>query len=373
MKIGILTLPLHTNYGGILQAYALQTVLERMGHEVKVIDRNICRPLPLRKMPMTYLKRMVKKYIYHKDIRVFSEQYNAKIYPLLQCNTDEFIQEYINRIFVRKLDQLSRRKMFDVIVVGSDQVWRPIYFGVDDIENAFLKFTFGQDIKRIAYAPSFGVDTWEYTKQQTKKCKKLLKRFDAISVREKSGVSLCKSHFEVEPEWVLDPTMLLTNVDYEYFFKNANIPVSKGSLLVYILDEIKEKKTIIEKLASLYHLIPFGVGSKVEDDKAPIEERIQPPVEEWLRGFYDAKYVVTDSFHACVFSIIFKKQFIVVANKKRGISRLESLLGMLGLNDRIVNECTSFSDLQTIDYDTVYQKYEILRKNSIDFLMRALK
>lgn len=341
MKIGILTLPLHTNYGGILQAYALQTVLERMGHEVVVFDIKRKYTLPLWKVPLTYIKRIIKKYIYkNNNIRIFEEQYQQKTYPIISQHTQKFIDKHIHLYEVDSLNDV-KEKEFDTIIVGSDQVWRPKYFSSlfkTRIEDAFLNFTKDWKIKRIAYAASFGTDEWEYTSVQTEKCGELLKVFEAVSVREESGIKLCKEHFDKEVEHVLDPTMLLTKEDYIKLFESANTPKSPGTLLNYILDETPEKKEMICKIAKEKKLIPFKVNSKIENPYAPLEERIQPPIEQWLRGFYDAEFVVTDSFHACVFSILFNKPFVVIGNKERGMARFDSLLNMFGLEDRLIRE-----------------------------------
>ena len=341
MRIGILTLSLHTNYGGILQAYALQTILERMGHEVVVFDKKREFKLPYWKYPLAYIKRAIKKYILKKkNVRIFEEQYRKSIYPIISQHTQEFIDKYIHLYNVKSLKD-AKEEDFDAIVVGSDQVWRPKYFMPmfkTGIQDAYLAFTKDWKIKRLVYAASFGTDDWEYTTSQTKSCRDLLKQFDAISVREESGVNFCKERLGVEAKHVLDPTMLLDKEDYIKLFEKANTPKSPGTLLYYILDETAEKNEIIDKIAKERNLTPFRVNSKIENPNARLEERIQPPVEAWLRGFYDAEFIVTDSFHACVFSIVFGKPFVVIGNEKRGIARFESLLRLFGLEDRLIKE-----------------------------------
>ena len=352
MRIGILTLPLHTNYGGILQAYALQTVLERMGHEVHVIEKNR-RPLsiPIQKMPFCYGKRIVKNIIGRKCPIFYEQKYNRE-QPIIRQNTDKFIKKYIH---IAEYDDFSdiKESEYDAIVVGSDQVWRPKYFGLNQIENAYLKFAEGWNIKRIAYAASFGTDEWEYTPKQTEECGRLLRMFDVVSVREDSAVNLCKKHFGVEAQHVLDPTMLLNREDYIKLFEAVDTPKSKGNLLCYILDETEEKKALIKRIADEKGLIPFNVKSQSDDINSPLSERVQPPLEQWLRGFYDAEFVVTDSFHACVFSILFNKPFIVYGNVDRGLSRFKSLLTMFGLEDRIITNVIDEVNSSEIDWNRV--------------------
>ena len=373
MRIGILTLPLHTNYGGILQTYALQTVLERMGHEVVVFDTPNRMPLPpLKDIPKYFLKRIVKKLL-GRNQKIFYEYYqNKKVIPVVSQNTQKFINSYIHRKEIRDFHELNE-KSYDAIVVGSDQVWRPLYFVPgwrwQEIENAFLSFASKWNIKRLSYAASFGTEDWEYTDQQTRRCKALLQVFDAISVRETNGVTLCKKYFDMNSVHVLDPTMLLNEADYSIFFQKSNTPKSNGTLLNYILDETEKNRVLIMNVANQKCLRAFSVTNPYENDETkPLNERIKPSVEKWLRGFYDAEFVITDSFHACVFSILFKKQFVVVGNKERGLSRIESLLLCFGIENRIVEDSAQVMRLPLIDYDTVYIKLEKYRKKSLEFL-----
>lgn len=377
MRIGILTLPLHTNYGGILQAYALQTVLERMGHEVVVFDTPNKIPLPpLKDIPKCFLKRIVKKLL-GRNQKIFYEYYqNKKVIPVVSQNTQKFINSYIHRKEIRNFKELDGDS-YDAIVVGSDQVWRPLYFVPgwrwQEIENAFLSFASKWTIKRLSYAASFGTEDWEYTDQQTQRCKALLQVFDAISVRETNGVTLCKKYFDMDSVHVLDPTMLLNAADYSIFFQKTNTPKSNGTLLNYILDETEKNRALIMNVANQKCLRAFSVTNPYENDETkPLNERIKPAVEKWLRGFYDAEFVITDSFHACVFSILFKKQFVVVGNKERGLSRIESLLQCFGIENRIVEDSAQVMRLPLIDYDTVYVKLEKYRKKSLEFLNVAL-
>lgn len=370
MKIGILTLPLHTNYGGILQAYALQTVLRRMGHEVCLLEEEHNLRLPLWKSPFVYSKRIFKNILGHHMPIFYEKEINRKIHletPIIQQYTDLFIRSNINRRIVKDFSEI-RKSDYDAIVVGSDQIWRPKYFR--NIQHAYLDFTKGWNIRRIAYAASFGTDEWEYSPKQTKQCAKLLKRFDLISVRELSAVSLCKDHFGLFAVNLVDPTMLLDKRDYIRLFETAGTPQSSGDLLCYVLDETPEKAAFIAKFAEENRLTPFRVNSMVEDSMAPLLERIQPPVEQWLRGFYDAKFVITDSFHACVFSILFNKPFYVFGNKGRGISRFVSLFNMFTMEDGSpVFQCDKIIN-GNIDWLNINIRVQDYRDQAIAFLKK---
>lgn len=377
MKIGILTLPLHTNYGGILQAYALQTILENMGHEVVVFDTpNEFSLPPLWKLPICFAKRILMKCL-GKQQKVFVERHLNHERRVIAQNIQPFVDTYIHRKVIRGFQELKATD-YDAIVVGSDQVWRAIYFSPMwfhlPLDNAFLAFAENWNIKRLSYAASFGTDKWEYTEEETARCKKLLGKFSAISVREEAGVDLCREYFNVSAQHVLDPTMLLSREDYIALFKKSKTHPSKGNLLVYVLDETPEMNSLLDNIIRQRQLMPFAVNNPYEaDESKPLEERVKLSVESWLRGFYDAEFVVTDSFHACVFSIIFKKQFVVVGNKSRGMSRFESLLKMFGLEDRLVNEKADINTLQSIDYNKVYSLYNDLKEKSLCFLNRNLK
>ncbi len=367
MKIGILTLPLHTNYGGILQAYALQTVLERMGHEVEVItkERKNLR-IPLWKIPLTYGKRIFNNLRNSNKIPVFLEQKTNHDWPIVTQYTAKFINQYIHQHHCNDYSNLQK-DCFDAIIVGSDQVWRPTYYGKKNnmkIAHAFLDFTRDWNIKRIAYAVSFGTDKKEYTKEQIAVCKPLIQMFDSVSVRENSGISLCQEYFGMKAVHVLDPTMLLKKEDYCALVEGINTSKSKGNLMVSILDSSQRKTEFINQIAQQNGLVPFVINSKVDDISAPCKERIQPAVEQWLQGFMDAELVVTDSFHSCVFSIIFNKPFIVFGNKRRGITRMLSLLKMFGLESVLVSEDLKNAEqlnVQNYDYNWTNVNQQLLQ------------
>lgn len=373
MKIGIYTLPLNYNYGGLLQAYALQAVLERMGHEVVVIDRPYIKKVNIFNHPRELLRRLKTKYICNKNIRIFNESYEYKVYPAIEVNTRKFINQYIHHITIDNPNLLSKNN-FDAIVVGSDQIWRAGILGNSKNRyNSFLEFAKDWDCKRIAYAPSFGVDTWEYSDDETKVCQRLIKSFDAISVREQSGIKLCKEHLYVDAKRVLDPTLLLTKEDYIKLFHQFTFSNQRQEkLMAYILDESDWKMRIVNTCATQLNIKAFKVNSKADDIWAPIEERIQPPVEDWIRGFRDSDYIVTDSFHACVFSIIFGKPFLVIGNKNRGMTRFISLLEIFGLEDRLVDSDFN-GKLPQSSIEDAQLKLKILSQESIAWLKDAIE
>lgn len=369
MKIAILTLPLHTNYGGILQAYALQTVLERMGHEVTHLQPKAEYPRlhnPL-VMPLVWCKRLYRKYFQgDRELPVFENPYKWA-----RKNTDRFISENLNCRFLAPEEwNEGLAKDYDAVVVGSDQVWRPIYS--PDVTRFFTAFLGHSDICRIAYAASFGVDVNEFSNEQIACGREYLKLFSGISVREESSIRLCKELFDVQTSQALDPTMLLRREDYQRFASTA--PQSPGNLMVYVLDRTEEKDAFIAEFAEKRGLVPFYTNSKVEmswDVDLPIGERKQPPLETWLKGFADAEFVLTDSFHACVFSILFHKPFGVFVNLERGLSRIESLLQPLDLMDRCIIDAPVDLD-KPIDWNLIDNILLQKAESSMTFLKQAL-
>ena len=369
MKIGILTLPLHTNYGGILQAYALQTVLERMGHDVEVIDKR-WKPIPWNCVHkcLFFAKKCIKSLLRRNT---YLDYRHPSVYSIVSQNTQTFIDKHIHKHFYPQWSDIDENQ-YDAIVVGGDQIWRPQYipFLMDSTtSDVYLKFAKNWSIKRISYAPSFGSSIWEYDEHSTQECGSLLNLFDAVSVRERNAVGLIQTNFNQKACQVLDPTLLLSREDYEELCKDA--PNSKGQLLIYILDRDNSIEQLILSVSKTLNKIPYTVNSKVEDATAPLKERIQPSVEQWLKGFMDAEAVITDSFHACIFAMIFNKPFIVIGNKKRGIGRLESLLSEFGQEKRLILDSNNKFDISVLKLVPNVNLSQ-MKETSLEFLKKGL-
>ena len=385
MKILILTQPLHTNYGGLLQAYALQQILKGMGHDVVTDRLGVVRKLPLWNRALRFLYHAVqfcilKNYRYYPYRYLFvSFDKESKAKRSISINTERFVNTHIDTI-----DLLTRSnesvidavRQFDAIVVGSDQVWRAT---MSDIPTYFLSFTKAINVKRIAYAASFGTDDLnEYSKMDMKIASESIKLFDAVSVREKSGVHLCRDYFKMDAVHVLDPTMLLSKDDYLKLIEEEDKPCSENILLTYVLDRTQEKNDIIQRVGEALHLTSCENGavkyfSNVVESN--VSECIYPSVSRWVAGFRDAQFVVTDSFHGTVFSIIFNKPFVAILNSKRGSSRFISLLSVLGLENRLISTTNDLLEehLKPIDYTEVNKILNDWRYLSISFMERHLK
>lgn len=380
MKIGILTQPLHTNYGGLLQNYALQQVLKSMGHEVETVDWN-----PNTEPVKAWLSGCKQRLLWLIDKKVGLPRYRptAKEIAVISINTRRFVEQNIS-VCSQKAKSLNdfrrigKARGYHAYIVGSDQVWRTLY---NPLQSAmFLSFAEDEDVKRIAYAASFGISSWGFSPDLTLLLARLAKKFDLITVREKSGVVLCREHLGVDATHVLDPTMLLNKESYIRLVENEKEPESAGTLFYYILDPCKEKKELIDSLGMKQNLRPFTIMPKCQvenrtkwDVKNRIEDCVFPSVTSWLRGFMDAKMVIVDSFHGAVFSIIFNKPFWVLSNAKRGNARFESLLGMFGLEDRMISLGENVDLNKSIDWNRVNEvrNKEIERCKSL--LENALK
>lgn len=357
MKIGIVTQPLHANYGGVLQNYALQQVLKRMGHEVWTLD--------YWKYDWLNWADMAWRVLAHK---MLGHQVKFGRTPAEQRQFEVPLRRFVNKnmsLTTPRTKRFSKKTVqkyaLEALVVGSDQVWRPIYNY--DVSDCFLKFAQGLSVKRVAYAASFGTDAWEFTDAQTSECAALAKQFDGISVREKSGVGLCKDHLGVSAVHVLDPTLLLQAEDYAALCKD--IPQRKPFIFAYILDKSEDKINSIQRFAEQRGL-PFYIKSA--DSGVSMEDSI----ELWLSYFRDAAFVITDSFHGTAFSINFNKDFYVYGNAQRGNSRFDSLLNQLGLQNRVIKEQILKETESHIDWNNVNKLKALAVTDSIKWLTQKL-
>lgn len=363
MKVGILTLPLHTNYGGILQAYALQEVLRRQGHQVKVIDKDF---QPHKTDRYRYPRRIFLKYIFRQNIPVHYERLLYEEYQNKMLHILPFLEKYIFRKMVHDLSEIKRGE-FDVLVIGSDQIWRPSYFlhSYEKVTDAFGRFANKLNIECLSYAASFGIDNLEeFDKKEIIKIKKEILKFKGVSVRESRGVELCREYFGVDATHVLDPTLLLSKKEYENLI-DSTVSSRKG-IMKYVLDPTREKDHVVQEVKRRLDLPVFSTNLS--------GEKVQPSVEQWLAGFRDAEMIVTDSFHACVFSIIFRKPFVVVANPNRGISRIMSLLEIFGLQHHLVANPDQIKPVSSYEInDAIYTILSKWQNRSMDFLLSSLK
>lgn len=377
-NIATLTLPLTNNYGGLLQAYALQQVILSLGHSPKLINIELTNRTNLQKR-INYFRQIIRRLV--KNTAVFKPDYTSKSHKdYINRNTTKFIDELIEKTNSVKstfsYDDIEAYN-FESFVVGSDQVWRTAYS--EYIANYFFEFLEKVPaVKKLSYAASFGVDSWQFTKEETVKCANLIKGFTAISVREDSAVELCKNHLEADAIRVLDPTFLVPTDTYIALVDNANLNKPNGKLFCYILDRSEANQAIEQKAAAFLHTKNFGVMPRKDlENLTPsnIDEFVFPPVEEWLNGFIHADYIITDSFHGTVFAILFNKNFISIGNTKRGLSRFTSILKLFNLEHRLILDAEKFKEeklVEEINWDEVNKKLEVEKQKSLAFLKQNI-
>ncbi len=358
MKVNIITQPLFCNYGGILQNYALQETLRRLGHEVLTVN------VPVREIT-SYPDW--KSYA-HAVINLIKKIRNEYDYPFINPHTfsrkerelcfpqREFVDKHIAKkdrsvpFTPRLCDELQA----DAWIVGSDQVWRP--WCSPNIVNYFFDFILNPEIIKVSYAASFGTDQWEISLDETPRVRELAKKFNAISVREKSGVNLCKEYLEVDAVHVLDPTMLLTARDYLSLTDEKDAPEG-NYIATYILDTDRIKyKTV--KQESRDKNLPIVKAGQMHRDRFD-------SVESWLSTLAHADRVITDSFHGTVFSIIFNRPVRILTNNTRGNSRLDSLISTLDIKPD--------DSGYYISTPAVKDRINALKSHSLGFLEDALQ
>lgn len=368
MKAAVITLPLNHNYGGIIQAWALQKTLARLGIEAQLLappsDRSLSSSEKLRKYPV----RAFRKILLKQPVDIHIER-SLNFIQKKYFNRDRYLRPFINRnIKVRGFNRLSdiRKDEYDAIVIGSDQIWRPKYavsFDVD-IKNSFARFARRWNIPLVSYAASFGIDSLrEFQPHDKRKISRVLQKFKGVSVREKEGVELCRD-LGVEAVQLVDPTLLVNREDYEKLIPD-DTPKRKG-IMTYVLDPLSNLPDIINRIQQLSDLECFSTLEQNLEDVAPLEH--------WLAGFRDADFVVTDSFHACIFSIIFSKPFVVVANESRGNSRINSLLELFGLQHHLVTDPAGIKNIDDYrpEQARINSVIEAERAKSFEFLKKAL-
>lgn len=377
MNIGLLTLPFNNNYGGYLQAYALMTVLKKLGHVVCLIYRRNNRRSKKWIIKNT-IKNAVKIILRKKIICIVPDQEKE-----LRCkgkNMMRFVDRYIiprskPLYSTSSMYKYLEESCFDAIVVGSDQVWRPDY-GQKHVQDFFLTELRSLCHKKplcVFYAASFGADSPSYTEKEKKECGEAIKQFEAISVRENKALELItnfnwKSHNN--PIVVLDPTFLLKKNHYNSLLPTSQ-SISKGKIFCYFLDNSQESQEIQREAEKLTGMEIFSI---IDTKNWQRPYYIMPSIEDWLSGIRDAEFVLTDSYHGMVFSIIFNKPFLVLCNAMRGSNRFTSVLSLLDLENRLIFDANNIWEKMNseIVWKDINAKLDLEIKNSMDFIRKVL-
>lgn len=367
MKIAVITLKDSPNYGGILQAYALQKAIEKLGHNCDLIDFIT----PDFKLKFTFFG-------WPKNMRAIYWIYKKVQYPLMIIMMKKMMPFYrrmnLTRKFVNPLELGELNDKYDAFVTGSDQVWACDLNCFDD--SYFLSFV-NKDKLKIAYAASLGRTINMLKPEEKKFIASNLKRLDKIAFREESGNEVAKVLAgRTDTTNVLDPTLLLNKSEWleVAYYK----PRKAAYILCYLMQSKKndtEALKFAKKIAKERNLklvkICRGLTSILWGETLYV-----PTVEEWLGLYANASYIVTNSFHGVAFSVNFNKNFtaFVEGDIKSGRnSRLNNICTALDLSDRIkiVGEDMNI-DISDINYSKVNVKLNELRKESIQYLVDSL-
>lgn len=261
-------------------------------------------------------------------------------------------------------------KDIDAVVVGSDQVWNP-ELTLQFADDYFLKFV-PSPVRRISYAASFGIEPFDWLQKYDDGHKGLLlKDFYAISLRETTGDAICRSLMpELKTKLVLDPTLLLSEKDYK---ENLNLQNKRYGIVSFKIIPGSAYYSMLEKmeLTMKENVVLLNSRKKCGFAGIPI-----PSPTAWLETIAGASFVVTDSFHATCFAVIFRKEFVVLPSLPSRICRLKCLLEQLGIGDRLFScEDDVLSKLPTlgkVNYEQISDKLQKLRMSSLKFLTDSL-
>lgn len=389
MKVAVLTFARTNNYGATLQCYALCKYIENFGHKVDIINIPLIRPGGPRHKSFLEKIKIKSDRLYHRLVPKkkpdFTLRFPRTLEQLAQDKAydyenmllfDEFRKKYFCNLTREYITEDDFRKDYpdaDLYVVGSDQVWN---LWVTNVQYPLFFFSFVRPEKKcISYAACMGGNTkFHFEKDEICTIQNLLKKFDGIAVRDRTAVSILKKKFNIDALQVLDPTFLPGVDVYDSILSDSEID-AKGCLFnfkfiindswVQVIRYIAEKKHLKIRMDTC--LIPID----------GLDFRPKCSVSDWLRLIKTSDFVFTDSFHGMVFCILFKKNFIVTPSYKGGEERYMDLAKKFGLEDRVYftpNEIISNTNvwMKPIDYDKVYQKVELWRKKSRNYINKYL-
>ena len=358
--VGIITLYGEYNYGNRLQNYALSQALLSLGFAPETIVFRSRRAVF-----MAWVKRFVKRALSLLRLRPLSPLDQS--IPKRSAQVAPFTKKYIPTLYANR--HTFDTKKYAAFIVGSDQVWNPHYVGRDD--DYFLAFA--PESKRVAYAASFGVSSLP---SETKNFyREHIASISHLSVREQDGARLIqKLDPKLQPQVVPDPTMLLARKDWQALADQTSLPadLTRGKyILVYTLEGLsKSMEAELKKHAKSHgYRIQTIIGNK------PSKDHLIPDVPGFLSLIAHADLVVTDSFHACVFSIIFQTPFTVFEREDgaKMFSRIKTLLDKFGLRAAIFGPQRGFSKTITkSDFSRVNQQLKVWSSVGYAFLRSAL-
>ena len=349
------------NIGNRLQNYALQTVLENMGLTVynpSYLFKNTMNWNEIIKYYAKYILGLMKV---KKFRSIVMREKRKKVFSF-------FDDKYISNKFFIEFDEIYKYnwKNYDYAIVGSDQVWHR--WSNDTYELPYFYLDFMPKDKRIAYAASFGFSKFDLMDKEIHR--KGIDNMTFLSCREKRGQELIYELTGRSAEIVLDPTLLLSNVEWLKLAKKPNYEVEDRYLLVYFLGKTEQYASKIYEFAKSNGIQIINIFDTNE------EKYYCTSPEEFIWLVENATVIFTDSFHACVFSILFHKIFRVFRRNENGFEdmfdRIESLLEKFNLQENIFNGC-NLNLLDSTNWNEVEYRLKIQKQRSIDYLQNAMK
>lgn len=360
-RVGIMTYHNTRNFGGVLQAYALQEILRNLGAEVEIINY-FCDSIQK--------NYKINKFYENKSLKEFLKWIlTVKDYTISQRKFNNFFLNYFNLSQQEyNIDNIyETNNNYDIFITGSDQVWNMNLTNGDN--SFFLNFVDSEKLK-VSYAASFGYK--ELPHSYINITKELISDFDYISVRELEGQKIIDHHCQKESRVVLDPTLLLTGENWKSMA--SNIQNKDEYIFVYIVAPSKKLIDFARKLAKKHKckvICTQYTHKKIFD----FENRCDISPLEFLGLLNNAKYVVTTSFHGVALSINMNKQFFyeLDSNKNNYNSRIETLINNLNINGREIKNGFVESENNLIDYKSVNNRLEELRIDSIEYIQQFLE
>lgn len=354
---GVITFHNYDNYGAILQSYGLQKKLKELGIDPEIIDYRcdyISNPFKL----VNLKKKGLFNYIYGVIGHI------CYIPRRFRCNKFRRNMRYSEPVSRGRMDAVKEK--YDMYIAGSDQIWD--YTLTNSDTTYFLDFVAGGR-KKYSYAASFG-EHLPSSDQLKKRYGNLLRDFDEILVRESSGVEFVEEILDRKPGLVCDPTLLLDAGDWEPLVKE---PKNKTPyILVYQLGINKEVVDFVRRLARKTGLrvvyIPFPLVGLM---KCSCKIAVGPA--EWMGLFKNAEYVVSDSFHGIVFSLIFNRKFFAMVNGHHVNKRAEQLLRQVKLSHRTIDQATDRMLTEKIDFTYANEQLAMIRKESFEALKKMVE
>lgn len=354
-----------SNYGSLLQAYALERTIKDLGYCAKTIDYNRTeeKSWHLCKVDIensTWKNNPLKKSVFY-GVNVLNRTRQFYKFQGFRRELMDLTDEYCS---FQELN--SNPPVADLYVTGSDQVWNETIHGELDW-SYFLDFL--SDEKRIAYAASFGNDTIK--EEHKDRIRIALSKYNNISVRESSGQDIL-ADLGLNGELVLDPTLLLEQEKWNEVIGDMVVPDGKY-ILLYQIHKNEKLVEYAKKYAQKIGCKVINISVSYTQKKRGIEFKCLPDYKEVLALFRGAYRIVTDSFHATSFSINFNKQFVTILPQVSA-SRIKSFLSLMKLENQVLTDTSDYDLLDNlIDYSLVTPLLTELRQESIQWLKEAIK